>query len=290
MEAAALQPTFVRLGPAALLHPVLLCVPHAGRDYPAAMLANAAVPRDRLEALEDRHVDALIAQAVAAGHGAFVAQRARCWLDLNRDEREIDAGMLDPPPPSHRLIQSAKVRGGLGLIPRRAAGVGELWRATLPAAEVEARIAGHHRPYHAAVAEMLETARARFGAALLLDCHSMPPVPSEAFGPAPRIVLGDRFGRSAGGRLVDRIAALIEDAGLTVARNAPYAGGYTLDRHGRPARNVHAIQIEIDRSLYLDADRRGLGPGAAEVGRLLKAIATAMAEELAVAPSAIAAE
>lgn len=290
MNPGAAPPTFVRLGPPMPIGPVLLSVPHAGRDYPEAMLAAAAVTRGRLEALEDRHVDALIGAAVAGGATAFVAQRARCWLDLNRDEREIDPGMLDPPPPTHRLIQSAKLRGGLGLIPRRIAGVGELWRLPIPAAEIDARIAGHHRPYHAAIAGALGAARARFGAAALLDCHSMPPIAGEAFGPAPQIVIGDRYGRSASARLVDRLLATVAAAGLAAARNAPYAGGYTLDRHGRPAHGIHAIQIEIDRSLYLDRERRNLNAGAATVAALVATLVSAITDELSREPPAIAAE
>lgn len=283
-------PSFVRIGPAIPARPVLLSVPHAGRDYPPAMLANATVARDRLEALEDRLADALIRDAVAGGATAFVAQAARAWLDLNRDERELDAGMVAPPPPAHRLIQSAKVRGGLGLVPRRIAGIGELWRTALPAAEIEARVAGHHMPYHAAIAAALAVARVRFGGAVLLDCHSMPPLVGETPAPAPRIVIGDRYGHSASGRLVERIVALAEGAGLPVARNAPYAGGHTLDRHGRPQRGIHAIQIEIDRTLYLAADRRSLGDGAAAMQALLAAMAEALTDELTGAAPAIAAE
>ncbi len=254
------------------------------------MLANAAVPRERLESLEDRHVDALIGEAVAAGCIAFVARTARSWLDLNRDEREIDPAMLTPPPPAQRLIQSAKLRGGLGLIPRRIAGAGELWRGPVAASDVEARIASHHRPYHAAIADALAVTRARFGAALLLDCHSMPPVGHEPFKPSPRIVVGDRYGHSASARLVERLVAVIEGVGLCVARNAPYAGGYTLDRHGRPQRGLHAVQIEIDRDLYLERDRRTLASGAGKVAMLLAQIAAAAEDELAGDAAAIAAE
>ena len=269
---------------------MLLAVPHAGRDYPAALLANALVSRERLEALEDRHADALIAAAVADGTVALVACRPRSWLDLNRDEREIDPATVRPPPPAHRLIQSAKLRGGLGLIPRRMPGASELWRAPLPASELDARIMNHHRPFHAAIAAELAEARARHGAALLVDLHSMPPIASDTFGSAPQVVIGDRYGRSAPSRLIDRITATIGEFGLTVAHNAPYAGGYTLDRHGRPERGTHAVQIEIDRTLYLEPDRRTLSPGVTMVSALVAAMVDAMAEELTTAQSAIAAE
>jgi N-formylglutamate amidohydrolase len=290
MDAAGPQPTFVRLGPPGPSRPVLLAVPHAGRDYPDALLANALVSRSRLEGLEDRHADALIAAAIAAGTVALVACRPRSWLDLNRDEREIDPATVTPPPPAHRLIQSAKLRGGLGLIPRRMPGASELWRAPLPASELDARIAGHHRPFHAAIADELASARARHGAAMLIDLHSMPPVPNEAFGGAPQVVIGDRYGRSAPPFLVERVAAIVREFGLTPAHNAPYAGGYTLDRHARPARGIHAVQIEIDRTLYLAPDRRTPSFGVSRISALVAAIVDGMVDALAIGPPAIAAE
>ncbi|MDB5682750.1 MAG: N-formylglutamate amidohydrolase [Sphingomonas bacterium] len=282
--------TIDRLGGATPRSPVVLSVPHAGRDYPEALLANATVPRERLEGLEDRLVDALIGDAVAGGAAALIARPARCWLDLNRDEREIDPAMIDPPPLAHNVLQSAKLRGGLGLIPRRMAGARELWRAPLPAAELEARITGHHRPYHAAITAALDRARHRFGAALLMDCHSMPPINGQPFRSTPQVVIGDRFGRTAAPHLVDRLVDVAERAGFVTTRNAPYAGGHTLDRHGRPRRGVHAVQIEIDRTLYLDRDRRSLGAGAPAMIALFAAMALAMAEELGRDGEALAAE
>jgi N-formylglutamate amidohydrolase len=283
-------PTFVRLGPPAPARPVLIAVPHAGRDYPAGLLANATVPRERLEALEDRHADALAELAVRAGTPALVARLPRSWLDLNRDEREIDPVTVTPPPPAGHLIQSAKLRGGLGLIPRRMPGAAELWRAPIPAAELQARIDAHHRPFHAAIRRELERMRAQFGSALLIDLHSMPSLPVEPAARTPLIVIGDRYGRSIAPALVDRLCTVVAGFGLPVARNTPYAGGYTLDRHAAPAHGIHAVQIEIDRMLYLEKDRRTLGPGAAMVSALVAALADAAAEELAAGPQAIAAE
>jgi len=283
-------PSFLRLGPARPSGPVILAIPHAGRDYPRALRAMAAVPIARLESIEDRHADLLAADAVAAGATAFVARRARCWIDLNRDEREVDPAMIDPSPKPGDVVTSAKVRGGLGLLPRRLPGAGELWRSRIAATDLAARIAADHRPWHAAIAAALADARACFGASLLLDCHSMPPLAPQDAGGAPDIVLGDRFGRSAADRLVERIAAIARAEGLTVARNSPYAGGYTLDRHGAPARGTHAIQIEVDRSLYLAADMRTPGPGVARIGALIARMAAALADELAAQPASLAAE
>ena len=272
---------FVRLGAPQPLSPVVVTVPHAGRDYPAALADGARVPVERLVALEDRYADRLIADVVADGAVALVARRARAWIDLNRDPRELDPEMLAPPPADS--LPSPRVRGGLGLVPRRIAGVGEIYGARLDLAAVHARIVTDHAPWHAAVAEALAAARARFGVALLIECHSMPPL-----GPhAPVIVLGDRFGRSAHPDIVAAAEQALGATGLSLARNAPYAGGYTLDRHAAPARGIHAVQIEFCRSLYLDAQRREPGSGLPAIRRLLAATARAMAD--ATAPSSIAA-
>lgn len=281
---------FERFGPARPASPVILAVPHAGRIYPPELIAAAAMPLDRMEGLEDRFADALVAQAVAGGVTAFVARRARAWIDLNRDEREIDPGMVDAATPPGHFIASARVRGGLGLIPRRMAGGGDIYRRRLTAAEVQARIVHDHRPWHAALAEALAAARARFGLAVLLDCHSMPPIAQAPAREPPKIVIGDRYGRSAASRFVDRIAELAEASGLAAARNSPYAGGHTLDRHGRPGSGIHAIQIEIDRGLYLAPDMRALGPGAARMTTFVAALAAALADEALLSPPAMAAE
>jgi len=184
--------------------------------------------------------------------------------------------------------QSARMRGGLGLVPRRVSGVGEIWRRRLDGDEVVARIMLDHRPYHAALADALARARARFGSAVLLDLHSMPPL-TRAQGPA-RIVLGDRFGRSAATRFVHRLESEILAAGITPGLNAPYAGGHILDVQGRPAAGIHAIQIEFDRTLYLDPALDGPGDGMAAMVALLRRMIDAVADEALALPGAIAAE
>jgi len=277
------------LGPAHPESPVVLAVPHAGRDYPPDLLAASRLPRGKLEALEDRYADLLVSGAVAGGATALVALRARAWIDLNRDEREIDPGMLDSPP-LVPLLMSAKVRGGIGLVPRRIADGGEIWHRRLTRREVERRIIEDHRPWHRAIATLLDRAKARFGCAVLIDCHSMPPLPSQPVACAPNVVVGDRFGRSAADRFGDRLCAVVAAAGLKVARNTPYSGGHTLDRHGRPDRAVHALQVEIDRSLYLNRDLRSPSAGAAEAIDLVRRAAAALADEATAYPPALAAE
>lgn len=276
--------------PDTLSTPVILSIPHAGRHYPPAMAPLLRLPMTRLAALEDRHVDSLASRAIAAGVPTLIATAPRAWIDLNRHEDEVDPAMVTPPPASGRT-QSAKVRGGLGLVPRRLAGSGDIWRGRLPAAALAERIAQVHRPYHAALAALIASARARFGVAVLLDLHSMPPIPDKGWGIAPRIVLGDRFGRSASSRFVMRLAAEAQASGLPVTENVPYSGGYILERHASPARNIHAIQLEIDRSLYLENDLRTLKPSAqAAMARMVAAMAAALADEALAGPQPLAAE
>jgi len=284
---------FFRAGPEQPASPVVLSVPHAGRAYTPALLASARVPKYVLEALEDRLVDRLVWRAVQDGATAIVAQAPRAEIDLNRDEREVDPALIAPPPHAHEVIQSARTRGGLGLIPARIAGSGAIWLRRLSRDELLRRIETVHRPFHAAVAEALAAARARFGIAVLLDCHSMPPraAATDMGGPAPTLVFGDRHGTSIAPALLDAAIGAAEDCRYRWACNAPYAGGYVVARHGAPAEGVHALQIEIDRSDYLDPRLREPGRGFDRASRLIAAIAEALRDQaLGDVPDAIAAE
>jgi N-formylglutamate amidohydrolase len=280
-------PPFRRLGPARPGSPVVLSVPHAGRSYSDGLLAAARLSRARLESLEDRLVDRLVWRAVEDGAVALIADSPRAEIDLNRDERELDPTMVLPRPPADSTFESPRTRGGLGLIPARIAGSGAIWRQRIAAGEVIRRIERIHRPYHRAIEAELEAARERFGIAILLDCHSMPP--RGADGDAP-VVLGDRHGGSMAEALVAAAEAAARSAGFRVARNAPYAGGHITERHGRPARGIHALQLELDRSLYLAPDLRSTGPGFDRVARLIAAIASALAAAALSPPDAVAAE
>ncbi len=279
-----MTPSFDRIGPALPTSPVVLSVPHAGRDYPQALADRLRVPLVQLRPLEDRHVDTL-ALAARADEVAIVARRPRAWIDLNRSERDrdprVDLGAARFGTPQ----LSTRVRGGLGLIPRRAAAGTEIWARPWSADDVAARIHGDHRPYHAAVADALAAARARFGIAVLLDVHSMPPLPGVA--PA-RIVIGDRFGRTAAARFVGRIEGCARRAGLAVALNTPYAGGHILERHAEPGRDIHAVQLEIDRTLYLDDALDSPGGQFDAVARFVRDVIDALADEAQ--PAGLAAE
>jgi N-formylglutamate amidohydrolase len=269
---------FSRLGPRQPASPVLISVPHAARFYPEPMMALARLSIDQLTSLEDRYADLLCANAVADGHSAILAASARGWLDLNRAEDEVDSSMIVGHP-GHGLPtrSSTKVRGGLGLIPRRIAKGGEIWRGPLTAEDVRTRIEAVHRPYHDALSEGLRHRVDLFGCALLLDLHSMPPL--SGFAP-PHLVIGDLFGRSASAAVVDSAIAEVQRAGFRIARNAPYAGGYVLERHASPHNGIHAIQIEVDRSLYLNDQLDAPGAGLATMAQLIRRMANHLAETL----------
>jgi N-formylglutamate amidohydrolase len=276
---------FERLGAIQPTSPVVLSVPHAGRDYPMALKTALRVPLAALLPLEDRLVDA-VARAARTDQTTIVQNRARAWIDLNRgeDERDplLDEGARSMPPAQ----QSAKLRSGLGLVPRRASGAGDLWARRFTDADVTARIANDHRPYHAALAAALNAAKATFGVAVLLDVHSMPPL-----GPGgARIVLGDRFGHAADVRFVARVETECRARGFSTATNAPYAGGHILERHARPAAGIHAIQLELDRTLYLDRKLNGPGAGFTRVVDLVRSLLSVLADEALSAPLAAAAE
>lgn len=243
--------------------PVVIAVPHAGRAYPPGLLESMRHGALAAQRLEDRFVD-LIGRAAANACEAslLIAHVPRAMIDLNRDTGDIDKGMFSGPPPSPgpRLPdmprQQSRAARGLGLFPRRLPGLGELWRQPMTADEAERRIAATHIPYHLALSSELARLKALHGFAILIDLHSMPSLPPMGNGPPPTHVIGDRFGASCASSLaasaMDRLACSMALPGY----NRPYAGGYVLDRHGRPRQEIHALQIEIDRARYLEADGR----------------------------------
>jgi N-formylglutamate amidohydrolase len=267
--------------------PVVLSVPHAGRAYSESLLKAARLPLAKLQSLEDRLVDRLIWRAQSSGATALVARAPRAEIDLNRDPREIDPAMIMPPPPGRTLLQSPRTRGGLGLVPSRISGSGSIWLRRLPEQELARRIAEIHSPYHQALEKALGEAQARFGIAILLDCHSMPPRDN---GGGPGVVFGDRHGTSIAPDYMDAAVAAAEASGYEVARNAPYAGGYITARHGRPPSGVHALQLELDRSLYLDEELHSPGEGFDHASRMIADVAAALAAKALEPAQAIAAE
>lgn len=253
--------------------PVLLSVPHAGRDYPDWLVAMARGGLKALRPLEDPLVDRLAWRALGHGIGAVIARAPRAAVDCNRAEDEIDpVSVHGRPMPAER--PSARARGGLGIIPSRTALHGHLWRRSISHADLENRLTDAHRPFHDAIAAKLDGLAKRFGCALLLDCHSMP---TAANGAA--LVFGDRYGRSAAPWLVASASRIAAAQGFCAAINDPFAGGHVVERHGAPHLGVHAVQIEIDRRCYLTAEGE---PGGEfdRVAALIETIALELGREL----------
>ncbi|WP_240704694.1 N-formylglutamate amidohydrolase [Croceicoccus sediminis] len=253
--------------------PVLIAVPHAGRAYPADLLARMRDPGESQRRLEDRFVDLVAREAAAACSASLlVAHAPRAMLDLNRDPHDLDLSMFTASEAEKAVMRRKMPRGpgqgarslrGLGLFPRRLPGVGELWRAPMVPQDANRRVAAIHAPYHDALGKALARMQDRWGEVLLLDLHSMPDLPAQASGvPAATHVVGDRFGASCRRDLVATAVDALDRSGLQVAYNRPYAGGYVLDRHGKPRNGIHAIQLEIARGEYLDSDAQ---PDAARV-------------------------
>ena len=277
-------PAFVLNLPEPSTLPVLIAVQHAGRDYPASMFEQMRSPGFAVLRLEDRYADRL-GEAVARLTGAalLVARAPRAMIDLNRAEDEVDWEMLargraDLP---GNYAPGLRARSGLGLIPRRLPGLGELWKQRLAESELTERIELVHRPYHQCLAATLTELRERWGAALLIDLHSMPPLGWRGGQPAPEFVLGDRFGASCHGALVASCFAYFGEQRRAAAHNRPYAGGHVLERHADPDRAIHALQLEIDRSSYLDARLDETGAGLAAVAHVLAGLVRRLAGEVA---------
>jgi len=252
--------------------PVLISVPHAGRDYPDWLIALCKGGAQALHALEDPLVDDLVEGAVDKGIGAVIARAPRAAVDCNRAEDEIDPTVIRSGPIASL---SARARGGLGIIPGRTATHGPLWRQPIPRHELEERLVQAHRPYHCAIEQMLGRLLDEFGCALLLDCHSMPPPDS-----GPSVIIGDRYGQSAAPWVTSEAVKIVTSVGFRAGVNLPFAGGHVVQRHGAPARGVHALQIEIDRRCYLQANVTKRGPGFAKVARLFEELALRLGQSL----------
>lgn len=233
---------------------VVFASPHSGRDYPDDFVRRSDLALSVLRSSEDAFVDQLFADVPKFGAPLMCACAPRAWLDLNRASDELDPAIVAG---AIRLHPNARISSGLGVIPRVVSGGRVIQSGRISYEEAQDRIDTVWRPYHQALRGMLQDVHARCGQVVLVDCHSMPPEALDGLdGPRPEIVLGDRYGMSAGGVIVGRIHAAFERAGFRVARNRPFAGAYIAERYGRPLRGQHCIQIEIDRSLYMDAPNR----------------------------------
>ncbi|MGR3591457.1 MAG: N-formylglutamate amidohydrolase [Limimaricola soesokkakensis] len=242
--------------PAARTSCVVFASPHSGRDYPKSLLARTGLDARLIRSSEDAFVDQLFAAAPEHGAPLLAARVPRAWVDLNRAADELDPALVEG---VVRRAHNPRVASGLGVIPRVVAGGRAIYSAKIGLDEARERLDTGWIPYHAALQSLLAESLEQFGESILIDCHSMPHEAIELAGtrgrPRPHVVLGDRYGAAAAPRVMARIEAAFTAAGLRVARNTPFAGAYVTQTYGRPSRRQHAVQIEIDRSLYMDEAR-----------------------------------
>jgi N-formylglutamate deformylase len=245
LRALAAEPVVVRT-PRGQRAPFIFASPHSGRFYPLSFAQSSRLDPISLRRSEDAFVDELFDSVTELGAPLICARFPRAFVDANRAPGELDPAMFDAPLNSVGP-RSPRVAAGLGVIPRVVRDGLEIYGTRLPAGEAAFRLEHFYRPYHAALAGIVEQTRAEFGVAVVIDCHSMPP-PAKAHD----IVLGDCYGEAAAPELIGQTQKILSGLGFSVARNAPYAGGYTTHLYGRPHEGVHAIQVEVSRALYLD--------------------------------------
>ena len=246
-------PAFEVLTPSVVTVPLVFNSPHSGAVYPPAFLAASRLDPMTLRKSEDCFVDALFGAATDFGAPLLRAHFPRAFLDVNRKPYELDPRMFDGRLPSFINARSMRVAGGLGTIARIVGDQQEIYARKLPVSEALARIDGLYKPYHRALRQLLQDQHRRFGLAILIDCHSMPSTGAHREeGQRADIVLGDRFGTSAAPFFVEQIEEALRSRGYRVGRNRPYAGGFITEHYGNPAQSVHAIQIEVNRGLYMD--------------------------------------
>ncbi|MFC3052550.1 N-formylglutamate amidohydrolase [Kordiimonas pumila] len=255
METTEAPPPFVHRAPRGPETPFLFSVPHSGRFYPPDFMKRSRLSKTDLRLAEDAFVDTLMADMPAHGVTMLVATHARSYLDLNRAAYELDTEMFTPPLASQNHDTSYRVQAGLGVIPRLIAEGMPIYAAPLPAREAEKRITTVHAAYHQKLAQLLAAKRAQFPNVFLVDCHSMPSGSHlKSKRAEPDIILGDCWGKSCMRDFTSLAEQLFSETGLKVRRNVPYSGGYTTENYGKPETGVHALQIEINRALYMDEE------------------------------------
>jgi len=270
------SPPVVVLRPTEQTVPLVFASPHSGRNYPPEFVASARLDMHGLRRSEDSFVDELFAAVPAHGAPLVTAQFPRAFCDANREAWELDPAMFDGALPDWCNTTSARVGAGLGTIARIVASGEAIYRRKLDFAEARTRIEGYWQPFHAALGDVIDETRLRFGQCLLIDCHSMPGI-SQPSRERADIILGDVHGTACAPRVIRRVESCLVGLGFRVRRNDPYAGGYITRHYGVPREGVHALQIEICRSLYMDEKRIERLPGFSGV----KAGITALIAELA---------
>ncbi|MCA3554631.1 N-formylglutamate amidohydrolase [Aestuariivirga sp.] len=250
------RPPFEILSPREWTAPAVFNSPHSGREFADAFLSQSRLTRHSLRKSEDCYVDELFLSCVEHGAPMLRARVPRSYIDLNREPYELDPRMFAGELPGYANTGSPRVAGGLGTIPRIVSEGEEIYRGHIDLAEALRRIEQVHLPYHRTLSALTNAVVAKMGEVLLVDCHSMPASASAHLAPQPAgridVVLGDRFGASCAGDISAFVEEELRRQGLRVLRNKPYAGGFITQNHGAPHRGRHALQIEINRSLYMN--------------------------------------
>jgi N-formylglutamate deformylase len=247
------DPPYEVLEPADCRGPVLFNSPHSGSTYPRAFLAASRLDIGTLRRSEDSFVDELIAGVVTCGFPLMHAHFPRCFIDVNREPYELDPRMFEGRLPSFANTRSMRVAGGLGTVARVVGDAQEIYDQRIPVDDALTRIESLYKPYHRSLRRLFSKLHRDFGAAVLIDCHSMPSTAGHKDErPRPEFVLGDRYGTSCVGAVSETIEQTLRGLGYSVSRNKPYAGGFITEHYGNPAAGLHAIQLEINRALYMD--------------------------------------
>jgi N-formylglutamate deformylase len=280
-----LDPPFDIVEPQAFAGPVLFNSPHSGSTYPREFLSASRLDIATLRRSEDSFVDALVAGVVKHGYPLMRAHFPRCFVDVNREPYELDPRMFEGRLPSFANTRSMRVAGGLGTVARVVGDAQEIYDQRIPVDDALRRIEGLYKPYHRALRKLFTKLHRDFGAATLVDCHSMPSTAGHKDErPRPEFVLGDRYGTSCVGVVAETVEKTLRALGYTVSRNKPYAGGFITEHYGNPAAGLHAIQLEINRALYMDERRyeraKGFNRLAADLETLAKRLGEIPLEEL----------
>ena len=273
-----LDPPYEILEPAAWRGPVVFNSPHSGNVYPRAFLAASRLDVAVLRRSEDSFVDELALGVVRGGYPLMRAHFPRCYVDVNREPYELDPRMFEGRLPSFANTRSMRVAGGLGTVARVVGDAQEIYSQRIPVDDAIRRIEGLYKPYHRALRRLFTRVHRDFGAAVLIDCHSMPSAAgSKDERPRADVVLGDRYGTSCVPAVAETIEAVLRGEGYAVSRNKPYAGGFITEHYGNPAAGLHAIQLELNRALYMDERRFERSPCFARMAADLEKVAAALA-------------
>jgi N-formylglutamate amidohydrolase len=271
-------PPFEIAEPAIWRSPIIFNSPHSGSVYPEQFLSAARIDLASLRRSEDSFMDELIGGLTDAGFPVVRVNFPRSYVDVNREPYELDPRMFTGRLPSFVNTRSMRVAGGLGTIPRVVGDGEEIYRERLGVDDALNRIELLYKPYHRALRRLIYKAHQTFGTVILVDCHSMPSTGISPDEPKrPDIVIGDRYETSCAPRLPNIIDDLMRSLGYSVARNKPYAGGFITEHYGNPASGLHAVQLELNRAVYMDEERRERGPRFRQVAADFLTLAYALA-------------